>query len=372
MRRAVRTRLPTVIFETTPRCNLACRYCYAPWQAPAPRLAAPREVGFARAERTLKRLFDQADVGCVTMSGGEPMLAERLPELVLLCRLRGAAVNVITNGTVGTRGGYRQLAELGVDLFELPLLAAEPDVHDGLTGAPGSWRRVVRSLRELRELGAGVVAVTVLTRANAGGLERTLRLMAELGVRRAMLNRFNPGGRGLIDTAALAPSPAELSGAFAVADALAPQLGLDITSNVGLPHCLVEPRDFRRLRFTSCSADLQRRPLALDLNGGVRFCNHSPVVFGNLFDGPLAATLGCQYLRRWRTTVPEACAGCARFPRCFGGCRAAAEQMGFSLGEADPMLRHGGWQSHWARKGDYGLLPLRYSTEPGSVPGPNR
>ncbi|MHB8079593.1 MAG: radical SAM protein [Candidatus Krumholzibacteriia bacterium] len=338
MNGAARARLPNVVFEVTPRCNLSCRYCYAPWEAPTPLLAAPREIGFARAERTLDRLFRQADVGCVTMSGGEPLLAERLPELVLQCRLHGAAVNVITNGTVGSRDDYRQLLELGVSLFQLPLLSADAAVHDELVGVPGAWRRVIRSLGELRELGAGIVAAVILTRPTAPDLANTLQLIADLGLRRVMLNRFNPGGRGLASTLALTPEVDDLRRAFAVADESAARLDLTITSNVGLPHCLVPPDGYRRVRFISCTADPRRRPLALALDGGLRFCNHSPIVFGNLFDAPLTATLACDYLRRWQTTVPDACTGCARFPHCFGGCRAAAEQMGQTLAGADPLL----------------------------------
>lgn len=338
MTERARPRLANVVFEVTPRCNLACRHCYVPWEAPAPQLAAPRRDGYAIAERTLNRLFRVADVGCVTMSGGEPLLAERLPELVLQCRLRGAAVNVITNGTVAVRDDYRQLLDVGVRLFQLPLLSAAETAHDAQTGAPGSWQRVVRSLGELVAMGAGVVATVILTRQAAAGLADTLELIADLGVRRVMLNRFNPGGRGLFHLAALAPSVADLQRAFAVADEHAARRHLGVTSNVGLPHCLVQPRDYRHVRFVGCSADLQRRPLALDLDGGLRFCNHSPVVFGNLFAGPLAAALDNDYLRRWQTAVPDACAGCPDFPRCFGGCRAAAEQVGLTLAGADPLL----------------------------------
>jgi len=338
MKRRARPRLANVLFEVTPRCNLRCRYCYAPWTAPGALLAAPERPGYARAERTLNRLFREAEVGCVTMTGGEPLLAERLPELVLLCRRRGAAVNVITNGTAGTRADYEPLVALGVGLFELPLLAADPAVHDRLTGAPGSWRQVVRSLGELRALGAGVVAVVVLTGENHDGLASTLDLVAALGVRRVMLNRFNPGGRGLAEPEVLGPTAADLRCAFATADALAPALGLEITANVGVPHCVVDPHAYRRLRFTCCSADLARRPLALDLDGRLRFCNHSPVAFADLFAGPLAASLACDYLAGWRTIVPAACRDCRRFRRCFGGCRAACEQLGLGLDHPDPLL----------------------------------
>lgn len=334
-----RPRLPNVICEVTTRCNLACRYCYVPWEAPTAPFVALRDDGFAGVERTLNRLFAVARVTRVTLSGGEPLLAERLPEHVLACSLRGAVVNVITNGTVGTREDYRQLLAVGARLFELPLLSAEAAIHDQLTDRPGAWAKVVRSLDDLRDLGAEVVVAVVLTRVNAGGLADCLRYLAGLGVRRVMLNRFNPGGRGLRHLSTLSPTIDDLRTAFAVADDLAPQLGLAISSNVGLPHCLVDPVAFRHLGFTSCSADPTRRPLALDAAGGLRFCNHSPVVFGNIFDTPLSELLDCAYLQRWRSEIPAACAGCRRYARCFGGCRAACEQLGLTLAQADPLLR---------------------------------
>ncbi|MBM4119159.1 radical SAM protein [bacterium] len=338
MRRAARPTLAAVVFEVTPRCNLACRYCYAPWQAPTPQMVAPAAPRFARAERALRRLFAVAAPRSVSFTGGEPLLAERLPELVLLCRLQGAAVNIISNGTVGTRDDYSALVELGMSIFELPLLSAECAVHDALTGKPGSWQRVLRSLDQLQALGARVVPVVVLTRDNCTGLADTLAFLANRGLRQVMINRFNPGGRGLAELPALLPTLEQLREAFATADAQAAALGLKLTSNVGVPHCLVDPHAYRHLRFTSCSADAARRPLVLDLDGNLRLCNHSPVVFGNLFAEPLAELLACDYLERWRRTIPEACVGCARWPRCFGGCRAAAEQMGGTLADCDPLL----------------------------------
>lgn len=338
MRRSTRPTLDAVVFEVTPRCNLACRYCYAPWNASPPQLAAPVAPSFARAERALRRLFAVAEVRSLSFTGGEPLLAERLPELVLYCRLQGAAVNIISNGTLGTRDDYAALVALGVSMFELPLLSAEGTVHDALTGTPGSWRRVLRSLDSLQALGAKVVPVVILTQSSCAGLADTLAFLAERGLRLVMINRFNPGGRGLAELPALLPSLEQLREAFATADAQAQALGLKITSNVGVPHCLVDPHEYPHLRFASCSADAARRPLVLDLDGNLRPCNHSPVVFGNLFAAPLAELLACEYLARWRRTVPEACASCARFPRCFGGCRAAAEQTGGTLADCDPLL----------------------------------
>ncbi|MFO7652995.1 MAG: radical SAM protein [Candidatus Krumholzibacteriia bacterium] len=335
-------RLRNVLFEVTARCNLACRHCYVPWEAPQARMNRGRpgraRDEFERADRTLARLHRIARVDGVTMTGGEPLAQERLEELVLRSRLAGSRVNIISNGTLGTPERWRGLARLGVALFELPLHAADAAVHDRLSGRRGAWEATAASIRTLRALAADVVGVVVLTRDTAPSLADTLALHAALGVRQVMLNRFNPGGRGLRHLDELTPAAEDLCAAFATADRLARPLGLNITSNVALPHCLVDPHEYLRVRFTSCSADLDRRPLALDLDGDLRFCNHSPVVFANIHRDPPATLLDSAYLRAWRDTVPAACAGCERFARCFGGCRATCEQMGGTLADADPML----------------------------------
>jgi len=60
------------------------------------------------------------------------------------------------------------------------------------------------------------------------------------------------------------------------------------------------------------------------------------VVIGNIHRDDLAEMLESDYVRRWRTTVPESWKGCDRFPECFGGCRAASKQLGLSLADIDP------------------------------------
>ncbi|MBI5543845.1 MAG: radical SAM protein [Deltaproteobacteria bacterium] len=296
-------RLGSVILEVTPRCNLDCRDCYNVWKRPeAPQAPAP---GFAGTLRTLKRLFQQAEVGHVSMSGGEPLLVERLPELVLFCRLQGASVNVITNGNSGSREQYRTLVELGVSLFELPVHSHEPGPHEAMTGKVGSWTRSVESVRTLHELGGNVVAALVLTALNASSVAQTLEMIRELGVKRVMLNRFNVGGRGIEESEALQPSREQMTRAFADANAAACRLGLRVTSNVCTPHCVLDPLQYRNITFPSCGTDVATRPLALEAGGNLRFCNHSPTVLGSIHEGGLEPLLqGATWL-----------SGGRRFPR---------------------------------------------------------
>ncbi len=328
--------LPYVAFESTSRCNLDCRYCYNIWKRPGSH--ARPGASYSQAIRTLRRLFAVADVGHLTMTGGEPFRGERFAEVVLFARLKGKSVSVITNGAAASADDYRDLAEMGVRLLELPLHSPEPGPHDWLTCVPGSWARSLGSMEQITALGMEAHGVIVVTRKNFHLVRETMALMQRAGVRRVMVNRFNVGGRGVAQRALLSPTPQQLHRAFTDADRAARRSGMRVTSNICLPPCVLDPRRFPAVRFSCCSGDPRSMPVTVDLQGDVRLCNHSPVKIGNVFARSVAQIFSSDYVRRWRDEVPAGCAGCGDFSRCRGGCRAASEQLGLGLGAADPVV----------------------------------
>lgn len=328
--------IPYIIFEATTDCNLNCRFCYNVWKRPGVR--RPASGTYRQAIRTLKKMFGAADVAHVTMSGGEPFLCERFAEIVLFCRMRHKAVTVVSNGNAAVRSDYEVLIGLGVDLFEFPLHSADARTHDFLSGVRGSWRKALRSIMDVRSLGGEVVVVCVITRHNVADVEETLRFLHGIGVRRVMLNRYNIGGAGLRESSGLVVGRAALRRAFRAADRTADSLGIDITSNVCTPFCILNPADFPHIRMSACFPARTERPFTLDAIGNLRFCNHSPVVIGNIFEDRLGEVLSSPYLDGWRSAVPDYCAECDLYTKCYGGCRAAAEQMGLSLYHPDPIL----------------------------------
>jgi radical SAM protein with 4Fe4S-binding SPASM domain len=328
--------LPYIVFEATSDCNLDCRFCYNVWKRPGERCLS--RGSYRQAIRALKRLFAVAEVRHVTMSGGEPFLCERFAEIVLFCRMKHKAVTVVSNGNAAIRADYEELLSLGVELFEFPLHSHDARTHDLLTGVEGSWRKALRSIADVRSLGGEVVVVCVITKHNVAEIGDTLRLLHSLGIRRIMLNRYNIGGAGIRDGAGLIVGRKALREAFREADELAGSLGLDVTSNVCTPFCILNPERYPNIRMSACSPHSMVRPLTLDTAGNVRFCNHSPVIMGNIFAQPLESILTSEYLEQWRNLVPDHCIDCDLYRRCYGGCRAAAEQVGLSLRHADPVL----------------------------------
>ena len=329
-------RLRHIVFELTSECQQSCLYCYNVWKNPTEALRPLATAGSYRtARRTLKRLFRVAKIGRVTMTGGEPLMSERFHELVLACRLRGAAVTVISNGGAPL-AEYQSLEAIGVDLFELTINSDVPEIHDSMTGMPGSWQRVTNTVRALAQT-TSVVCVVVVTRINAPRIRETLACISSLGVDRVMVNRFNPGGAGLLHSKDLLPSRDELRGALEAAERAGMEHGLNLSTNVSIPHCVVDPSDIPGIRMGACGSGPDRMPLTLSWNGELRLCNHSPVVAGNIFETPIDEILTSPEVVRFFGTRPEYCRACKRYDRCKAGCRAVSEQLGVSLVNHDPI-----------------------------------
>ncbi len=334
---SARPALRGIIYEVTSRCNLNCLYCYNIHKAPLG--IPPATGGYRKAKRTLKRLFKVADVERVTMTGGEPLLQERFLELVLFCRMKGKRVAVISNGNRGAKEDYRHLIGMGVTLYELPLHSTVPEEHDEMTGVPGSHATVLESIGTIRRLGGVVVPMIVITKINRRRVVDTLRLFKRLGLRRIMLNRFNIGGAGIGNARRLSLSIEALREVFAEADEATRALGLKVSSNVCSPRCVLDGRAFPSISFTRCSPRVERRPLTMDLDGNLRFCNHSPIVMGNIFTDDIRDVVSSDYALSWKER-PDFCSGCDEWAACFGGCRAASEQLGQTVRQVDPVLQH--------------------------------
>lgn len=329
-------KLFNIAFELTDRCNLACRYCYNVWKIPG---AEHRTFNsYRQAIEALSLLFSQADIRNVTLTGGEPFMAERLLEIALFCRMQGKSVTAISNGFRGQKSDYEKLVKMGITLFEFPIHSAEELIHDDITKVKGSWRKSIDSIRSVQSLKGFPVPVIVLTKYNVEILGETLDFIDALGLRRIMLNRYNIGGCGSVAPASVSATHSQLRKAFRVANEKAQELGLVISSNVCSPDCLLSPSDYPEIMFGHCSEDVLLKPITMDINGNIRVCNHSPVVAGNIFEQSIQEILNSSYVHQWNEIIPDYCSDCNLWNQCRGGCRAASEQCKLGLSHVDPIL----------------------------------
>jgi radical SAM protein with 4Fe4S-binding SPASM domain len=328
--------LKYILFEVTQQCNLNCIYCYNHWKREGIE-SEKTEESYNQSLKTLKKLYQTTNVKHITFTGGEPLLAERLRELVLFCRLKGTSVTIITNGNTGSAEEFLQLIRIGVQLFELPVHSPSPSVHDRMTRLLGSWKKSTETIRFITKTGGSVVPVLVVTKYNFDKVGQTLEFIHSMGFNRIMLNRYNIGGRGVDNPEKVLPTKEQLNEAFKQANETAHRLKITISSNVCTPHCIIDPNEYRNIGFTNCSSDISKRPLTLSTSGDLRFCNHSPNVLGNIFDQPVVTILLNEKVKTEFEKRPEFCFECMKYAKCLGGCRAAAEQIGKTFSDVDPL-----------------------------------
>ena len=331
--------IPFVVYEVTDACNQKCKFCYNYWKG-GECSVVPAAPDFRLARRTLRRLMRQATLGSLSLSGGEPTLMPRLHDLALKARFTGANVNLLTNGTRLGPSDVEIMDQIGVGCVQIPILAAEPVLHDYTTGLSGSWQRAVDSaLRVSAKRADWLLPVLIVSKLNAHCVEDILRFYnSRFGVTRAMVNRFNIGGLGLHNALELNLSTAELRDVFERVDRVAGEFGMTIQSGVCTPMCVLNPDDYPNIRFSHCSTDLSNRPLTVNYKGEVRFCNHSPRVLGNIYEKTIGEIVAESQNDGYFDTIPTPCGKCELWARCRGGCRAASEQLYGTFDRVDPIL----------------------------------
>jgi len=334
----MKIKIPHISIEITSKCNLSCKYCYNIWKTDDSKFE--HFDSYKKAIKTLKKLFKIAEIDYVAFTGGEPLLSERFLEVVLYCRLKNKSVTIISNGNFASNDDYKTLINMGVSLFEFPVHSAEPKAHDYMTSKEGTWQKSIDTIKFVMGSGGNVVPVIVITKANYGQIHSTLKFIKELGLSRVMVNRYNIGGTCANNPELLLMSVDELRNTYKTINKCVTEYGLNITSNVCTPACVLNPDDFPDIGFGFCSNNVLSRPLTIDVNGNLRLCNHSPVIAGNIFKKKNKKILNSDYVDKWEKDIPEFCSDCNKWKMCMGGCRAASEQVGSQLSSADPIIKY--------------------------------
>lgn len=183
----VRTpRLRLMVHKPTFACTARCKGC-----------AGRRELH--RISRRNERmtfeqsvaLYEQAralGVSELHISGGEPTLYKRLPELIEAAKRQGFFVLLNTNGSELARPGLaRRLFRAGLDGTMLSLYSHRASVHDEMRQRQGLWERALAGLEKVgalrRELNPRFMVITqsILSRDNLFDAPGLLELAGNQG-----------------------------------------------------------------------------------------------------------------------------------------------------------------------------------------------
>lgn len=329
--------LEYAIIELTSACNLRCLHCYNHWKSDRNMAVVP-SYSYKKTFRLIDHLLQHTNVRNIVFTGGEPTLAERFIELVLHIKLNDRKVTLITNGN-GPEKIYNQLTSLHIDQCEISIHASNPAIHDRITGISGSWHKAIATLQLMLTNRITVTPIIVVTSVNQAYITKTIRFFYDMGIRHIMVNRYNIGGEGLKHIH-LSATKEELQHVFSNIDQFAKEHPIRIISGVCTPHCLLNPADYPHIGFGTCSGNVYQRPLTFDPEGNLRMCNHSPTIAGNIYHQSFEDIFSSDYVNEWDCLDEIGhCNKCLLLSSCKGGCRAASEQIGSTLKNADPIIK---------------------------------
>lgn len=160
----------SVSFILTNRCNFQCTYCDIPEQA-------GEEMTADAYRGAIDELLDRGLLRA-SFSGGEALLRRDTVDIVRHAHCRGLFTSMNSNGWLTGRH-LDPLAEV-LDMLVVSLDGPEA-VHDGVRRRPGSYARVVETLRGAVARGLQVATITVVGPWNLDHLGEVLDLAAEVG-----------------------------------------------------------------------------------------------------------------------------------------------------------------------------------------------
>jgi MoaA/NifB/PqqE/SkfB family radical SAM enzyme len=166
-RARLRGRPHTLSHLVTGRCNGQCPTCL--WRDPT------RGELDTEAVRWLYREAGRAGFAQLVVWGGEPLLRQDLPELLLAARGAGLETTLISNGWFINDRWPELRGTVDALILSLDDVGA---AHDEMRGLPGLYARLEGFVAKLREdpLRPALLVNTVLSRLNRGALGRVAPL----------------------------------------------------------------------------------------------------------------------------------------------------------------------------------------------------
>ncbi|MGD2249667.1 MAG: radical SAM protein [Candidatus Methanofastidiosia archaeon] len=169
-------RLESISFETTHKCNLRCKHCYADANTQRDNELTVPEI---------KKLIDQsAGMGVLSIifSGGEPLLHPHIFELMEYARKKPLSVLLFTNGTLITEKVVKNLKKLQVYRVNVSVDGPDAETHDHFRGVKRSFEKTIKGITLLKKANIPVDASISITKYNYTKIPEILQLLKELHI----------------------------------------------------------------------------------------------------------------------------------------------------------------------------------------------
>ena len=332
------------IWETTLKCDLACRHCGS-------RAGRERPDELTTVE-SLDLVNQMAALGVLEVSliGGEAYLRSDWLEIIAAVRDAGMQCTMVTGGRGMTADKARAAAAAGLQSVSVSIDGGEA-AHDRLRGVAGSHQSAREAARHLRDAGVPVAVNTQINRLSVADLPEVVDTAVALGAHAWQMMLTVAMGRAA-DAPDVLLQPYELLDLFpllARLEARCAEAGIRFLpgNNIGYfgPYEPTLRAGFPRGHRGSCGAGCST--LGIEADGAVKGCpslQTDPWTGGNLRDQPLRDIWERSApLRVMRDRTVDDLWGYCRACYYADECRAGCTWTAFSLfGKAgnNPLCHH--------------------------------
>lgn len=182
------TEVPRLVqWFVTSECPMSCPHCLADAGTGQEAMSLRETVGLIEQVAAM-------DVPEFLLTGGEPLAAPRMPEIIGL--LRSHRVRWSLNTAIAPSPRLREEIEKWPPSFVAVSVDGPPEVHDGFRGHAGAFDQAMESIAYFRELIEGDVAAgTSVTRVNFPHLHTLTGIVVSSGATSWGLHLLVPEGR---------------------------------------------------------------------------------------------------------------------------------------------------------------------------------
>lgn len=149
-----------IIWEITNKCNLKCKHCFVDCSNKNDELSTEECIN-------LIRDFSNFPVAKVMLTGGEPFMRKDILKIIQTIKSidNQIIVDVTTNMTLLNEDKINQIKELGIEELTTSI-DGNPEIHDLIRGINGNFKKIISTLKFVRERDIDVDVVCVVNKLN--------------------------------------------------------------------------------------------------------------------------------------------------------------------------------------------------------------
>ncbi len=172
-------------FNTTYRCNIACKYCYNGERPGIPggdNYAKKTELSLTEIDNLFQEMYGLGTF-FFDFAGGEPFARQDFDEILSLTDKYEFAVEISTNGTYVKEDVAKRLSEHRIQLVVVSMFSPNSSIHDAFTQVDGTFKRACNGIELLLKHGIEVGVRCSINKSNFAQWKELRNLVLGWGAR---------------------------------------------------------------------------------------------------------------------------------------------------------------------------------------------